>query len=282
MKNRTCINILLISVLFSSIIFAQEFKIDFPLQIGNRWQYSETLPYYTESRVICDTIMPNNLIYTRIDGVLFNGFFRKEGTKVFSYNTGFKTEFLIYDFSLKVGDTVSTIIYPRATLITTVQAKGVTKIFEQQRNYMTFFRDNINSTADGVSMIVDGLGFVDYLGEVMVYNCNGAVINGVQYGIILDVEKSDKNIPNDFLLFQNYPNPFNPTTTIAFNINKPGKVKINIYDALGNYVTTLWDGYMNTGAHQVIFNGKNLSSGVYFYTMNFNNNIKTKSMILLK
>lgn len=282
MHNRVYIKILFISVLFSSLVIAQEFQIDFPLQIGNSWQYSEGSPYYKESKVICDTIMSNNLTYSKIDGMYFYGFYRKEGTKVYSYHSSLEMESLIFDFSLNVGDTVSWIIYPEATFLTTVSEKGVKKIFGQDRNYMVFFRDDINTTGDGYRMIVDGIGFVQYVGEVMAYECTGAIINGVQFGIILEVENYENNIPVEFRLLKNYPNPFNPTTTITFEINKSDKVRIYVYDILGNKVATLLNEHKNVGTHQVVFNGANISSGVYFYTIIFENKRETESMLLLK
>lgn len=282
MKSRIFISIYFLSALVSSLIFAQNPQFDFPLQIGNRWQYSEGHGPYSESRAIKDTILPNGLNYTQVVGDLFSGFFRKEGSKIFSYSTLSDTEYVKYDFSLRVGDTLQVIIRDTDTTLITVYSAGTMTIFGTERNYMTFFRDNLPSTGDGGDVIADGLGFVQYFGEVMFYGLTGAVINGVEYGVILDVATSDKNIPTDFRLLQNYPNPFNPSTTIAFEINIPGYVKMNIYDLLGNQVTTLLNEYKNTGIHQVIFYGENLSSGIYFYTITFNNIIKTKSMVLLK
>ena len=83
-------------------------------------------------------------------------------------------------------------------------------------------------------------------------------------------------------LFQNYPNPFNPGTTIEFNIKESSKVNLKVYDILGNYITTLLDTHLSSGIHKVEFKGNNLSSGIYFYTLDVNGNTKTKSMILLK
>ena len=96
---------------------------------------------------------------------------------------------------------------------------------------------------------------------------------------------SARNEPLDissFHLMQNYPNPFNPLTTIEYIINNPAQVKIKVYDILGNDIRTLEDTYKITGRHKVIFNGGDLASGIYFYSISYNGNIKAKSMILLK
>jgi hypothetical protein len=99
--------------------------------------------------------------------------------------------------------------------------------------------------------------------------------------IISSVQNEHLDI-SSFYLMQNYPNPFNPITTIEYTIQKPAQVKIKVYDILGNDIRTLEDGYKTSGKHKVIFNGDDLASGIYFYSINYNGNTKTKSMILLK
>ena len=85
-----------------------------------------------------------------------------------------------------------------------------------------------------------------------------------------------------FELFQNYPNPFNPSTSIEYSLKHGTDVKVKVFDVLGNHILTLIDGYEYSGRHKVIFDGKNLSSGVYFYTIEVKSLQKTKAMILLK
>jgi len=80
----------------------------------------------------------------------------------------------------------------------------------------------------------------------------------------------------------NYPNPFNPTTTITYTLPVDGKVSIKIIDILGREVTTLYDGYNTSGTHSVIWNGKDAASGIYFYSIVFNNQRIYKKMLLMK
>jgi len=95
-------------------------------------------------------------------------------------------------------------------------------------------------------------------------------------------------IPSTIALYQNYPNPFNPTTTIKFIIpsglsnNSPLRVSLKIFDALGKEVATLLDEEKLPGIYSIIFDGKNLSSGVYFYKLQTNNYSETKKFILMK
>jgi len=87
---------------------------------------------------------------------------------------------------------------------------------------------------------------------------------------------------NDYKLFQNYPNPFNPTTTIEFSLPKSEFVSLRIYDALGRVVEDLFSGNLNSGNYKFDFDGKNISSGVYFYVLNTPTFCEQMKMIALK
>lgn len=108
-------------------------------------------------------------------------------------------------------------------------------------------------------------------------NLNGTLGGGT--GII-----HQTNIPQDFRLFQNYPNPFNPVTIISFNIPKSSNVKLTISDVLGRSVAILIDEVLSAGSYNYQFSaGKfKLSSGIYYYTLQAEDFIETKQMMLLK
>jgi hypothetical protein len=88
--------------------------------------------------------------------------------------------------------------------------------------------------------------------------------------------------PELFSLSQNYPNPFNPTTTIAYTLGVNSKVKLSLYDMNGSEVAVLVDNKIPAGAHSVNFSGENLSSGIYFYKLQTDNQIITRKMMLIK
>lgn len=95
------------------------------------------------------------------------------------------------------------------------------------------------------------------------------------------------NVPQSFLLSQNYPNPFNPSTIIEYSIPKESHVKIDVFNSLGQKVTTLVDANQNSGNYQVTWNANRFASGVYFYSIkaedNLGNNFfSVKKMILMK
>ncbi len=89
-------------------------------------------------------------------------------------------------------------------------------------------------------------------------------------------------IPEKFNLIQNYPNPFNPVTNIVFEIPQKENVKLIVYDLLGRKVKTLINGYLNPGKHYITFQADDLSSGIYFYSIQAGGLVLTKSMVLLK
>ncbi|MDT3695031.1 MAG: PQQ-binding-like beta-propeller repeat protein [Ignavibacterium sp.] len=97
----------------------------------------------------------------------------------------------------------------------------------------------------------------------------------------VSVDEGNSEVMNYFLS-QNYPNPFNPTTTISYQIKKGGLVQLKVYDVLGKEVATLVKEEQTQGNHSVKFNGSNLPSGMYVYSLHINNFIRNRKMILLK
>jgi hypothetical protein len=87
---------------------------------------------------------------------------------------------------------------------------------------------------------------------------------------------------NTFSLEQNYPNPFNPSTVIGYRLPVNSDVTLKVFDLLGREVATLVDEFKPAGKYEVEFNGKDLSSGIYFYTIQAGSFTKTEKMILLK
>ena len=78
-----------------------------------------------------------------------------------------------------------------------------------------------------------------------------------------------------YALAQNYPNPFNPTTSFEF-------VSLKVLDVLGREVATLVNAEQSPGRYQVMFDARNLTSGVYFYRPRAGNFVDTKKLMLAK
>lgn len=94
------------------------------------------------------------------------------------------------------------------------------------------------------------------------------------------------SVPDKFELLQNYPNPFNPETKINFQIPSQGPglitVKLAVYDITGKEVSVLVNENMEPGSYEYTFNGKGMTSGVYFYRLTAGSNSQTFKMLLIK
>lgn len=100
---------------------------------------------------------------------------------------------------------------------------------------------------------------------------------------------SDRQIPAEYTLLQNYPNPFNPSTVIRYGLPSGSIVKLEIYNSLGQKITTLVEGELEAGYHETEWYAGRVTSGVYFYrfeavsTDNSSEHfVKIKSMVVLK
>jgi hypothetical protein len=89
-------------------------------------------------------------------------------------------------------------------------------------------------------------------------------------------------VPKQFSLDQNYPNPFNPTTTIRYGIPRRSHVVLTVHNALGQKVAELVNGEIDAGYHEVGFDGRNLSSGVYFYRLQSGSFVESRKFLLLR
>jgi hypothetical protein len=99
---------------------------------------------------------------------------------------------------------------------------------------------------------------------------------------------NNQHVANEYKLYQNYPNPFNPATKIGYNLLRNSFVTLKLYDVLGRELRTIVSGNQTAGFKEIEFNASDLSSGIYFYTIETteqgSGNIfkDTKKMILVK
>ncbi|TFH01211.1 MAG: T9SS type A sorting domain-containing protein, partial [Calditrichales bacterium] len=94
-------------------------------------------------------------------------------------------------------------------------------------------------------------------------------------------------MPLTYQLEKNHPNPFNPSTRISFQLPYDKKVRLVIYNALGQKIRTLVDSDFQPGHYQVEWNGNDsqdnaVASGIYFYRMDAGSFSEMKKMILLR
>ena len=86
----------------------------------------------------------------------------------------------------------------------------------------------------------------------------------------------------EFAIEQNYPNPFNGITSIKYMIPESGIVRIKIFDILGREIKFFNEGEKEAGMYEFKFNSGELSSGIYIYSVQYNNKILSKKMLLMK
>jgi len=104
---------------------------------------------------------------------------------------------------------------------------------------------------------------------------------------VREVDFEGADLPQEFALRQNYPNPFNPTTVIRFALPEDGRVKIEVFNVLGQKITTLVDQYLTAGYKETGWDGKDskgraVGSGIYFYRICTEKFTDVRKMVLLK
>ncbi|MEG8948173.1 T9SS type A sorting domain-containing protein [Rosettibacter firmus] len=270
-----------------------------PLHVGDMWQYY--LPddkRYVTQRIVKDTINNNKKYFLRIVGIdngltedtllwerydsltattytfdvndYNNDGNRNEEFLVDSLDAGFFSRYQSYKFFFKSWG------YPVVTAL--IQDTGWVEVWGDTVQFKLVGYDNIFTT----EMIADKYGLISFWTESPARYLTGAIINGKQYGTIVSFKKEINTSPEDFGLEQNYPNPFNPSTTIEYNLPISANITLKIFNILGKEVGTLAKGYRQRGKHKIIFNARNLPSGIYFYTLYTSSKIIIKQMLLIK
>ncbi|MBL7190202.1 right-handed parallel beta-helix repeat-containing protein [bacterium] len=90
-------------------------------------------------------------------------------------------------------------------------------------------------------------------------------------------------MPSKTSLHYPYPNPFNPSSTISYQLSADSYVELIVYDIQGREVQSLVTGHLSLGYHEVLFDGRDLSSGMYFVRLTVDSRQSTvKKMVLMK
>ena len=101
----------------------------------------------------------------------------------------------------------------------------------------------------------------------------------------LSVDIVENKLPAEYKLYNNYPNPFNSTTNIKYNLPYDSRVKLEIFNIIGQRLEILKDGSQSAGTYHLSWNADRYSSGVYLLKITAEGKTffsKTKKMILLK
>jgi photosystem II stability/assembly factor-like uncharacterized protein len=145
------------------------------------------------------------------------------------------------------------------------------------------------STNNGEDWTLFNSGLAEFNGtNVFIIDNDGKLIAGTEdRGVCWTADPTTSvenvnNLSNSYSLFQNYPNPFNPFTTISYTVKELSLVQIKVYDVLGNEIISLVNNEKQKGNYSIKFDGSDLPSGVYLYSLRVNDFLDCKKMILLK
>ncbi|MEO8210898.1 MAG: T9SS type A sorting domain-containing protein [bacterium] len=297
---------IIFSILFSNIILFSESKAwdttaakFYPINKDNTYIYKKefynifcvllTDKQYLRVKITGDTVMSNGKKYFEFDGYNYfsNWNYQRidsNSMNVYGYNNGY--EILIDSLLGRKND-----YFSGKRNLNSVFAK----VDEEINNFPLFGNlRNAKIILNNSSELFFSYYLIEYFGLGYMVVCTkdsgyilstlGCVINGVVYGdtALTRIQEVNSIIPENFFLSQNYPNPFNPTTRLDFGISNLGFVSLKVYDVLGNEISTLVNENKPTGSYSVEFDGRNFSSGIYFYKLETENFSETKRMALIK
>jgi len=88
--------------------------------------------------------------------------------------------------------------------------------------------------------------------------------------------------PHRFTLQPLYPNPFNSSLQIRFTLDRPQRVRVEVFDILGRRIARLLDEYLTSGEHSQTWNGKTVSSGIYYLRLKGEEKQQIRKAVLIK
>jgi len=126
---------------------------------------------------------------------------------------------------------------------------------------------------------------VDGITRFRITDVDLATADGRYVSVTMD--KANSGLPERFVLHQNCPNPFNPRTSISFDLPRPGRAQLTVYNILGRRVNRLLDEEISAGTHSVVWDGRDdkgqaVASGIYFYRLETAGESLSRKMMFLK
>jgi len=283
----------------SSLLFSQNVETDplsfFPSEVGNYWEYEPDNPKYNYT-IVRDSIAEDGSKFIfYFDPPFYYGANYKIDTNNNVYFTPQHYPELLYKLSADSGDTwMVRDVTPsgggnriEARVNDTYKAYVlgvVTDVMDISYYELNMGDTLINDTSYHIQrkILASGFGLVwQGDGATRPTVLQGCIIDGKAYGTIVSVEE-EATVIQDYSLSQNFPNPFNPSTTITYALPQKGEVVLKIYNSLGQEVKTLVNDFKEKGIHKVNFDASDLPSGVYIYSIQANDFMQSKKMILLK
>ncbi len=125
-----------------------------------------------------------------------------------------------------------------------------------------------------IKMVKGGVGFAAVGG-------NG-ILKTISGGNVSSINERVYSTPASPELLQNFPNPFNPTTTIRYTLPERTRVRMEVFNTLGQMVARIDDGVKNADEHDVRFDAKGFPSGVYLCRLIAGGYFGVRPIVLLK
>jgi hypothetical protein len=92
----------------------------------------------------------------------------------------------------------------------------------------------------------------------------------------------DTGGPKAFGIVSAYPNPFNPATTVRYMLPQSGEISVKVYNANGQMVSVLDEGYASAGTHDVTWNARDNATGMYFVILEMGGRKDFRKLMLMK
>ena len=267
----------------------------YPLAVGNQWSYhyisrgGNPIPCY-----------PNNqydYIISITGDTVFNGH------RYFKFSSGEKiridsTSMNVYRSYGTAECLIDSLLARKNSQVNSCELWGVVSDTDMV-NFAGQNRRSFKISGIGYSKrLVHGIG-VFYLGGCELGSgfdkqLNGCIINGVQYGVMLELNNLSSELPANFSLSQNYPNPFNPVTKIKFSIpqyettHRDVSTRLIVFDVIGKQLAVLVNQQLQPGTYEVDWDASANPSGVYYYKLETGDPstslraTETKKMVLIK
>lgn len=152
--------------------------------------------------------------------------------------------------------------------------------YDKNGNLIWYKRYSLSTFADDKAYFIG----LDTLKNIYVTGISGGQIATIKYSQPpIGVVHIGSEIPLKYELLQNCPNPFNPSTEIEFDLPQNTLVDLRVYNAVGQVVAELVSKeYKTAGSYSVSFDGTNLASGIYFYSIEAGAYKDVKKMVLIK
>ncbi|MEN8225229.1 MAG: T9SS type A sorting domain-containing protein [Bacteroidota bacterium] len=247
--------------------------------------------------IMGDTLI-NNLLYKKIGRIdydvecsqIFTGPYYytaiREDTverKVYQYDSN--GEWLLYDFSLELGDTLNTAI---AYDLVAVAVDSVL-VGDSFRKRWTYQYDEASTPID----VIEGIGAMTGLLEIMIsfehiyylrcyYEGDEVVyINGVdQCDLEIDTcisVRVDELKP--IRTFTAYPNPFTTSATIEYELEEISDIQFTVYNMIGEVVYKIEDRMMPQGTHKITWSPGHLPVGLYYGVLRSGEGVSVVKMV---